>query len=573
MITARPRLYYNTGLRVGHIPERASCLDSWSITYRDFDDHVGLQDLFLSTFKLKATWNDVKNADYMKYGDAYYWIKPRMINENCAEITCMLDAITSMGGPLALSYTPAGTITRAHPLNRSDMTNIVEEDIKPSNILRAIVHPISFSGGANQLRVVASTVKLDDPSVSLSPNITRDALVFSGQVGLTADDKYTVCIPKGPAASASTILQAFGQSYNSVGYGLYDADNATVKTNLEYLRSLGLSDAVLFSYTIPKDAISFSESADGFIISLYGTSSPWASGTSITVGSIASGIHFNKCYMMDRSFTIRGRLSGDCKTFKAHELAGLSPSTSSSINFYYATDPGYQGTKYCAPGSYYGNSDTYTRISNSAKGLPWAECPISIGGATCSQWSWNKRALDLSENGVLGINNLGGLAQFGGRGLATNLAGIAATLGQAVVGKDFKPAANMDPRDYENAKASMGYAQALVQAPELTSSPAYGLQNYVDNTFDIIELAPSANDLQNMDRVFELYGYRQPNIAFDKSYMSSMPSWNYIEGFGITIAPNSASDYGISIKEAAEAQLNGGCTIWHVKPSTSAHNY
>lgn len=577
MINARPRLYYNTGLRVGQVIDDPAKLDNWG--YTELDIHVGLQDFFLSSFKAKVDWDTIKNADYMKYGDAYYWITPTMINENCAEIFCQLDALTSIGGPLAQEYV-GGFLTRAHPLNRTSIDNILDDDAKPSNILRAIVHPITFTGGGNDdLTVIASTVKLDDPNVSLTPSVEHDAVVFSAQTGLTADSKYVVAVPKAPVAASSSIVGAFGSSFNTIGYGLYDASNATVRLNLEYIRSIGLSEAILFSYKVPKAAVSVSKSADGHIISLYGTSGPWTNGASIAVGITAGNqnLYFYKSFLTARSFAIRSRLSGDIKHFKAHEIVDLSTSgTSQTIVFSYATDPSYQGTTYCAPNYYYGATDNFTRIANAAKGLPWADTPISIGGATGSRWAWNQRALAMENDGLFGTGiqagstltqTLANISDYGAKGL------IRSTLGIATLLKGEKGPINMDLQDLKEAKDNMAYAQAMVQAPQLTTSPAFGLQNYLDNTFDIIELRPYDEDLLRIDAFYATYGYKQPNIPFLKAYLTSMPDWNYIEGSGIKISPTTAANYGKTIVEAAEAQLNGGCTIWHKKPTHGLNNH
>ena len=579
MINAKPRLYYSTGLRAGNVIDDPAKMNTWN--YIDLDDHIGLQDFFLDTIRVKVDWDTIKNADYMKYGDAYYWIIPRMINENCAEIFCQLDALTSIGGPLAQEYV-AGTLRRAHPLNRTSLDNIIEDDCKPSNILRAITHPINFlSGSSDNITLIASTVKLDDDTVSLSPSVEHDALVFSGQVGLTADDKYTIAIPKAPAPSTPTMIQAFNGDFNTVGFGLYDADNATVKKNLEYLRSLGLSDAILFSYTIPKATASIvRENNHGKIGSLSGThdptaNSPWIHtlGVSLRYTAGLRNLNFAKSYMTERRFVIRGRLSGDIKEFRAYEIYNPS-GVGGTIDFGYATDPAYQGTTYCSPEYYYGSTDIFTRIANSAKGLPWQDTPISIGGATGSRWAWNQRALNLSENGILGVSSLGEATQLAGRGLATNAMGIyTTTLGAIMDGLHIphgKAAANMDPRQYEEAKNNMQYAQSLVQTPQLTTSPAFGLQNYMNNTFDVIELRPTDDDILRIDKFYAEYGYKMPNIPFNKSYLSSMPDWNYIEGNDIKISPTVHANFGKSIVEAAEGQLNAGCKIWHRRPS---HGY
>lgn len=588
MITAKPRLYYNTGLEVGDTPYTLALFESWQIPYIDLDDHVSLQDALLGSFRLKVAWSTVKNADYMRFGDNFYWITPKMINENCAEIFCQQDAALSMGGVGNLNYT-GGTITRAHPLQVSSLDNVIPDIPQPANILRAIVHPISLTtGGAdNDLTVIASTVKLDDPNVSLAPNIERDALVFSGQTGLTADSKYTIAIPKAPAPSSQTALRAIGKDIETVGYGLYDANNATVKTNLEYLRSLGLSDAILFSYRIPKSAVSFNVSANGFITFLYGGTNAWTNGANIPLGfSITNGNSnylpkYYKTYLNNRTITIRGRLSGDVKTFKPYEI--LSPgeiNPGSNMYFQYTVDPNYQGTTYCAPQYYYQNDDTYTKIGNAAKGLQWAENPISIQ-AVATREAWNQRAMDLSENGILGIDSLGGLSNLAGRGIATNALGFLSNMYQGLGNVYLKATGsnarynfadgmiNMDPQDYEKAKADMKFVQSKVGTPLLTSSPAFGLQNYVDNTFDIIEVRPTDADLIQIDKYYERYGYAQPNIVFNKNYLNSRPSFNYIQGSGIKIAPN---NYGRALTQACEAQINGGCTIWHIKPTQNYSN-
>lgn len=578
MITAKPKIYVGTGLRVGNVPDDVSKLEQWASQVRVFDDHVGLQDFFLTSFRLKATWDEVKDADYMQYGAAYYWIIPKMLNENCAEITCVRDDLTTMGGPSRLEYI-GGYITRAHPLSANTFDNVLEEPVGPANVLVAHNTKINFSSAASDdLSIVASTVKLDDPNIDLSPTLVRDALVFSSQVGTgTSSNDYTIAVPKPPAASASTLLRSMGKTISTVGFGLYDATNATVKKNLQYLRSIGLSDAILFSYRLPKGNISFNISTDGAITFIYGGGTDAFSGgnnVSVVFGTGSFVPKFKKTYLVNRSIVLRSRLSGDTKTFKPYEIMN-----NNNMFFQLALDPNYQGTSYCAPQYYYGVEDDALKIANSVKGLVWAECPISIGGATGSRWSQNELAANLrsaSIGGTLGEGNLEGLAGIGLGGILTSTMGLTSFLNQEAsraLGGNYKAPANITPENYRALQARAKFAQSQVQGPQLTSSPAFGLQNYISNEFDVLDIRPDDDDIRRIDKYFERYGYKQPNVVFSKAYLSSMPSFNYIEGYDIHIAPTAAtSGFGREIIEGAEAALCGGCTIWHVKPNQNWSN-
>jgi len=594
MISAQPRIYYNSGFRVGEIPDRKALLDS--LTYRDLDVHVGLQDLFLQSFKLKIQWDDIKNADYMKYGAGYYWIKPVMENENCCTVYCVRDDLTTLGGPLALQYI-GGTIQRAHPLANHDnyAENVVQENIGCSEILVAKRKTSSFIASQQTVKVIASTVKLNDPNVSLSPTQNHDGLVFSSQitVGAVTED-YAVVVPKTPEPAEPTIISAFGSTgIETTGYGLYNANNSIVKKNLEYIRALGLSDAILFSYEIPAGVVSVSYdsvvgSGDtaGAHIDAMSTNQiqdpgagDWGPFCGFGIAEInapnVNTLKNRKTFMTNRAFVIRGRLSGDMKTYEA---PAIYSSATSSFEFVWNADPQQGGTTYCGPLSYYNNTDSYYRIGNSVKGLPWKETPISFNGASGSLWARNQMAQGLAEatpfatlretgSGFTGfINELAGV---GARGIATNVIGLGQSIASLAIGQDLTHGinANMTPDELQRTKHKAAYAQSQVVAPVLTTSPALGMQTFIDNSFDVFQLSPSSNDTVNIDNFYTLYGYAQGNKPFKKEYMNSRNDFNYIETSGVRIARDAvAGQFGNNVVSGAEAQLEGGVRIWHVLP-------
>lgn len=582
MITSKPRLYYNTGITPNQVLAHSSLLNNAS--YRDFDDHIGLQDFFLTSFKLKATWDEVKEADYMKFGNAYYWITPKMINDNCCRIYCQLDALTSLGGALECTYS-GGVVHRYQPATaeRTDyFANIVDEPIGCSQILRArTVANWSMTNGNSPVRLIASTVDLSDTTTSLSPNTDQQALVFSGDIGITPGaDKYTVVVPKPPAPAQYTTFYGFDSESRTVGFGLYDATNATVKKNLQYIRALGLSDAVLFSYEIPLGAVSpIVADANGHITSI-GQSYASASGDlgwrTAATDSITSGFGtiptggdptslYYKTYSVYTSYVIRGRLSGDIKQFKASEIAN-----NNTIEFMWVADPQFGGTSYCAPRYFYNSDNVYYRIANAAKGLPWKEVPISYNGASGSLWSKNTYAMQQGEK----IRNGSGwdyVKNQTGAGILSNLAGLGSYMTAGLMtlknGGSFEEylqqmPANMDPRDYQNAKEKAAYLQSQVVAPELSCSPAVGLQSFIDNGFDIIKLMPTDSDAQMINDYFKRYGYAVPNKPFDISMMQTRNDSNYIEVSGVEIM-DATVNAGKTIRDAAAAQLQAGCWVKH----------
>lgn len=572
MVINKPTLYFNTGFNVCNIPDSPALIYQCdSIT---FDDHIALQDYFISSFKLKATWDQVKNADYMHFGNAWYFVKPRMINENCAEIFCQLDALTTMGGPLAQNFV-GGVLVRAHALSDGVGENTCEDAVGPSSILRAVNYTATPTIGSGAIRVIASTVKLNDISADLlDPTNKKDALVFSGQITAgTEQEEYIVAIPKGPAPAEPTTIHCLGGTTKTVGYGLYDADNATVKRNLEYIRSLGLSDCILFSYEIPEGMATYSPGTNGHIASLNGANN-FIEKVSLSYSSdFGSGIHNRKTYLTANKFAIRSALSGDLKEFEAKEIV----TSGGAITFEVATDPQMGGTSYCAPGVYFGSDNLALKVGNSAKGLPWKEIPIAFNGASGSLLAKNNLKMslgDLQRNSLMRtIPTLKGATDFAyaKEGIISNIAGLSSTIMSGITGsKTYN--SNLDPFEYEKTKEIAQFKQSQIVSPDLSTSPALGLQNFLANNFNIIHLVPTTSDQQKIDKFYTMFGYAQPNIAFDKAYLSGRQYFNYIETSGVHIARSSASNYGIAIKNAAEDQLNAGVRIWHVLPTTVTTN-
>lgn len=600
MITSKPRLYYQTKLKVGEVLDDPALLNS--LPYLDLDDTLSLQDFFLSTIKLKVTWDQIKNADYMKYGNAYYWIKPQMINENCAQVYCFCDYITSLGGPKNLNFANQGIIKRAHPQGSGGgyRKNTCEEPVGCSKIL--VAHPVTFNmlgGDTGEVNIVASTIRLDDDGVDLLPNHQRDALAFSSQVTIgQGNQEYVVVIPRCPEPATGTTIRAFGNEYTTSGYGLYDASNATVKRNIEYVRSLGLTNCILFSYTIPLGlAAPVIKNQYGHIeylgqpYSQVQSDEGWrgANSSDLMQGMTNPNAYFyDKTKIMYNEHSIRSRLSGDLKSFKTIDILNGSTDNEHTCSFEYNIDPQFGGTCYCAPKFFQNTENNALKISNSVKGLPWKEVALCYTGASGSLWERNNYALREGERNIFGGRSGGGLNELAGdlmnmglKGVGANAAGFLTTFNDTVVrpalgmGKiDRAPGINMDPIEYDKLKSKAPYLQSQVVAPELSTAPALGLQAFVKNSFDIFHVCPSDDDLQNIDNFFDQFGYAMPNVRFSDTYMFNKKNFNYIEAQGVKILGGKNGNTmpavaGQRIIDEAEKQLEGGIRIWHKLPNNN----
>ena len=117
---------------------------------------------------------------------------------------------------------------------------------------------------------------------------------------------------------------------------------------------------------------------------------------------------------------------------------------------------------------------------------------------------------------------------------------------------------------YDYAKADVAYGQKQVIAPDLSCSPAFGLQNTITDQFYIWRLEPTLNDLDKIDLYYTQYGYPQGGKIFNKDMLKHRSKFNYIKMSSVEITRGSG--FGIAIRREGERQLLAGLKIWHVLP-------
>lgn len=591
------RLYYNTGFNFENIPDSPDLLNT--CFHRDLEGHWDYQDFFLSSLKLKVNWNFINNVDYIKYGNAYYFVVGiTMHNENNAEVHLELDALTSMGGAENLEYI-TGIITRAHATDDTMFSNIIDEPVGCSEELQITAQTTTSGGDYAQeggLTLVASTVDL---SVDLENTIRTD---YIDVVGASAE----LLIPTAPPTSKQTKIYYTapdGTTYSdgdtdvyNVPFGYYDLSKDLTKKNLRILRSLGLETAALYSYVVPGDYANAGYATE---------EDPLNPGSTIVSNRITrldgqrstkngdsfksnySNIKNNKTYSMYNYYVVRSNTSGDTKEYKATEL-GLNNS-STTPTFVVTADPQYGGCAYCSPLRFKG-ATIKNPTFESVQSLAWYDIPIAYTNLSGEYLYNNDYKLKVVGIGTettnslfnLGGSLLGGVGDMGNLGAQVNYdptaqpgknytttpisaGSVNAMLGVGTSALSFASKANT--LLYKAQKVDAEYAQNKVIAPSLTAMPVKGLQRVLPNDFTIYHITPTAKDIRQIDKYFTYYGYAQPNIVFDKSYLTGRQYFNYLKCTNCKIMRDSNSDpFGIGIKSKAEQQLNNGVRIWHTLP-------
>ena len=206
MATYNVRCYYNTGFNAVNLPDGPTLLQTGSFTTKDYPAIDVLQDLDLSTIRLKATWNSIKNADYLEMftdnGSVFYIITGiAMQATDVAELSVVCDYWTTAGGFENLTALD-GITSRVHVIE--DTYGAYAED----DVLTAPAHALSLN--YEWLPVYVNDQSGEDQTYTLLE--TTIDLVKTG--ALTDSTSYSVPDTENQAAVIANVYP----TYNTTNY-------------------------------------------------------------------------------------------------------------------------------------------------------------------------------------------------------------------------------------------------------------------------------------------------------------------------------------------------------------------
>lgn len=606
------RVYFNTGFNAVNIPDTPALLDSGAFTITDFPAIDILQERFLSSIRIRATWNQIKNGDYCRITDTsdnydfYYVIDGiSMKSKDVAELHLVPDFITSAGG-LENCDILDGVATRCHVDDDTyGAWELDDEYLTPSEPLLMDTATVKFDQRTN-LNVVESSLDLG----LMATIATAD--------GFSDDQGEKVMVPKAYTTISETEYSLDGRTLNDMRTMVFPLSSKTVREGIEMCRALGIESAVVNTAVIPNDLVipgaqnesvaysqqgqatnsmgSISRTLKGDFDS--GLSESWPVYESLTSNFVEkdSGLLFEYDNTVKNKRVLYGNINkvgilttaGNRLESNPENLTGGGETT---IKIKSVGDPHTNGCPYHRFKYMDGNASNEAFWINAVKGLQWKQIPLvyaSKSGSILDRINFeNSRAIqDINFN-----NSPAGLLKsfgesMGGTDRETEfLAGALGGIGAGLFSASLGPGAILGAgagfiggaTSYRRAVDS--YAQAKraeqqqfaigqnVVAPQISVSyDGEAYRDFYGECVIVYRYRPRPTDLARMDKILTMYGYRL-NIPAPDAPLHNRDYFNYIQA-SITVGgslPKWLAD-GVAI------QVSNGVRLWHVKPNSTYYN-
>ena len=253
------KVYMMTGLNAVNVLDSPDLLNDtsqfWSAEYPTLDI---LQNIFLSSVRIKANWKDIKYVDYCCIGNLedgffYYFVDSvRMSSYDVAELSLTPDYLTSAGGIFNIDILD-GIITRCHV---SDDTyggwNIEDEFLTPSEPLLMDTHQVSFG-------------KATESNVYVESSLDLGAMAHIGSSDIYCTDEvddFSVGVPTVITNHFETQYSLDGNSGTPTKTSLFLMSQNVVKEGINRCRALGIESAVRCQVAIPSGLVSRSTASE-----------------------------------------------------------------------------------------------------------------------------------------------------------------------------------------------------------------------------------------------------------------------------------------------------------------------
>ena len=606
------RIYLNTGFNAVNIPDGPALLESCA----HFDTTaIGVMQGRLSSIRVRATWSQVENADYVRLSDGvknYYFSIPSggvsMLANDSAEISLLYDYVLSAGGVSNLQVLD-GYTKRVH------VTDDTFGKYTESDPLTAPAHPLELEmkwfHETGQLRTyVEATLNLPKTAVSDEGVVYRAVHEF-----WDGGDEYdSVVVPTVQELDSATQYELDGitESVNP-GTRLYDLSNTaaigdlnnreSILRGMARVRSLGIEQgAIINQVSIPE---AYAEPG----VTTGSATEPGQDGKTLTdlkietfrgkKGEVSSALPYEYTGARNKrldygEYTQYGLLScsGESCEFKAEDIKDPSNPTSPKLKF--MADPHTDGRPYFRFRYVDGDASDRGFFRNCITGLQWQQVPLYYEGVSGSRLNTirynNSREMAVENYGMMRSNisselvkeSIHGFAGMVGGALGSDastkterkqakeqaqggLASIVSGIVDYVQGlNDLNQQYNMQKR-YELQEYMM---TNNVSAPE-THFPynADLMRDFYGNGCLIYRYKYSSADINRIDKLLTMYGYRYTK-PLETSDFTNKQYFNYVECANVSIGGGLPK----WLADGASMMLRNGVRVWHVLPSPTYYN-
>lgn len=625
MANNKIKLYKNTGLNGSNVIDSVSNMwnDPTSYGFTDIITLTGtfplVQEKGLAEIKIETTWEEINAVDYLIVMSpwvqgtphcGYFVTAITMVSTTVASLSLVVDALGTIGIS-NLSGIDAWCVRRIvknvdQDLQTYSTGNIIPESWTPSNplemdtvvdILRTAAHSDDDRDG--EWEIVIASADIQD----------TDNLAEAYTVASSTDDK--VLVPQLKPIDVTKLLQmTMYTTYNyhvvqQVGSGHvrraittsaemtpksfrypdsmgYNLAVTTVYQGVQKMRSLGVENVIVASYSVPKIYASATSLSGGEVNDIEGLAYHVNTGIDF---EYYSGIENKKVFALYNVFEIASIASGNMSQYKFEDLCKPSDTSYAYTQFQCLiwANPIPNGKPFCRPAYYMGNTENlWTGV---VEGAQWLQTQIRYnmqsGAVRNLIRSTSALVRDVKNTAVKNfIGQSSGAVNWGlGVGGAlydeskTNMGWIKNPNPGGMVSQGAQMGVNMVADTANTILDAQQAAKQIVNdyAAELVPDIAYpytaSVQSFVGNDFTVNRFRLSLNDARRLDEYLHKYG-EAVDEPFDVAHFTDKVKYNFVQLENINMPE--VLNVPLWLKNLASTVLEAGVRIWHTKPTKAA---
>lgn len=594
------RLYQNTGFDIINAPAIPSLLDSF--TYVDIPAINALQITRLSSVCIKATEEQVTNADYCRISDgthnAYYAVTDyHMEKPDTCTLSIVMDNMLTAGGITGANWDVLDGITERHHIATANDTLFAytEEDpflvpSKPLGIHYEQAYEGKATNSSDSMTLIEATVPLDEIG---NTTATPEAVAYTTTGG---EECVVPKLPKlathSKAAMYDEILGSTPITTVNPGTGYFNALTTDIQEGIARVRDLGIeSGSIISQVIIPNEYIDMNNTSyhgnhTSEISKITGKKSIGHT-LSANFNFIYGTAHNKRVYAgICNKYGILAIGSGNSVEFNPEDIFGTGDSQP-SIGV--IVDPRPSGKPYFRYVKYKGSTSNF--FLNCIAGLNWQNVPLVYtdkSGSEIDTIRFNTEQSIKNQNmevavqrsALEALNPLDFKAEKGGLigSIANDLSNIggfaAATIGGLTGTADTGTMSALSNTYDIGRKRANAAAQELqefnisqnIVAPQLMFPRSEGLRDFLGNGCYAYRYYLEASDLAKFDKILTMYGYRITE-PLTKDMFNVRSKFNYIKAKGVSIGGSLPK----WLREGMAQELAIGKRFWKVAPDKTIY--
>ena len=582
-------LYYNTGFNGINVPSEQSIIEN--CTHSEFDAININQAGMINNVAIRATWSDVRDADYLciyKQNSEkwFYTINSiSMTSPDVAIIGITLDPWTTIDGVNGIDEFLDGMTVRHH-VGTSDDTfgAYVEPDplLVPSKALElesaGKVVDINYHDDHSEILIEATTDLVDMATNTLG-------IEYLANGGNCVVPQIKELPGRTDIEPPSNTGMAVYRTPQSQYFRYSDPD---VKTGIARARSLGVETCILNAWCTPSnDAIT---SGDGKHVTTI----------SFTFDTVNTGLNFYFANVHNNrilygelcKYVLLSPASGNTIAFDPEDIYNVGDT---APNVKYIADPRPNGTPLFRFEYYLGDNSNIGFFQNCISGLPNPTAPLVYqdkSGSELDRMRFNTKMSIANEDQTVNFQKsiMGEMASplvdfdvthpfrviknlVSGTLAAGNLGHIAFDGGEPISDvstSSLSESANMQRQFKQKLAEEMQEFKLNTQvvAPEMQFPRSETIRDFVGNGLYAYRLKPSATDINKFDKILTMYGYKD-TMPVDKSLLTKRSKFSYIQVAGPSIKTKDSFYIPLWLRNLVNTQLSVGLRIWKDTPDTS----